>query len=385
MESSKCLLDEFDIHLREAVKITVNKQNLKSISDEQFCQLKCIVQGKNSLTQTPTGSGKTWAAINAPDILGLLRDNFNYTKIPPETRVLYIVPLLAIIQTLKRELSKFEISYQVLDSHHTGGIDQKCKVIVVTPEKLMNAGSIHNICQLSWSAIVIDEPHYILQWGISKKIKGKYVRPFREAFQHLNRLNGLGCPFELHTATAFNIEELFALLGRRDSKWIKQIKAPDRDNLSYYIVDGKNVDDVKQFKFVLEHLESDNEGALLIYVQKIEEGSKIFYSLSEYASENGLIRWPSRDGRPERPIAFLHANLTSERKEEIIDDTIALKIKILVATSSVGSGVNLPIKTLLGWGLDPSAAGIVQASGRTGRKPMISKGSVVWVSFNLLY
>ena len=229
-----------------------------------------------------------------------------------------------------------------------------------------------DICQLRWSALVIDEPQYILQWGTNKRSR----KPFREAFQHLNRLNELGSPFELHTATAQNLYDIFSLLGRKNSTWIKQILVPERENLKYFLVDGKDLSDIKQFKFVTKHLESEFTGTLLIFVQKIEEGTKIFYSLNEYANENGLITWPSKSDRPERPVVFLHANLTSERKEEIISTTIAQKVKILVATSSVGAGVNLPIKTLLGWGLDRETAGIVQASGRAARKPMVESGTV---------
>ena len=57
----------------------------------------------------------------------------------------------------------------------------------------------------------------------------------------------------------------------------------------------------------------------------------------------------------------------------------------MVSTSALGAVVNLPFKTLIGWGLDPETAGIVQASGRVGRKPMIDKGNVVWVSFQHIF
>ena len=203
-------------------------------------------------------------------------------------------------------------------------------------------------------------------WGASKKKKGVLKRPFREAFQQLNRLNVLGAPFELHTATAKDLDKLFTLLGRKNSVWLKQIVIPERENLTYYLIDGKNVSDIKQFKFVTKHLDDKGAGALLIYVHKLEEGSKIYYILNEYANENGLITWSSKSGKAVKPVAFLNANLTSARKEEIITEVIEGKVQVLVATSSVGSGVNLPFRTLLGWGLDPEAAGLVQASGRIG-------------------
>ena len=104
--------------------------------------------------------------------------------------------------------------------------------------------------------------------------------------------------------------------------------------------------------------------------------------MNEYAMENGFLRWSSKSGRPERPVSLLHTNLTSERKQEILSDTISKKIRILIATSSIGAGVNLPVDTMFGWGLDPETARLVQASGRVASKPM-SRGDVVWVRLRI--
>ena len=147
--------DDGKSDLMKAVSIALEKQKLVKVSKEQFNQLKCIVERKNSLTQAPTGSGKTWAAISAPGILDILREQFNHTNIPSETRVLYIVPLIAIIASLELELSKYGVSYEVLNSDHTGSIDPNSKVIIVTPEKLMSRCTMSDICQLTWSALVM--------------------------------------------------------------------------------------------------------------------------------------------------------------------------------------------------------------------------------------
>ena len=101
----------------------------------------------------------------------------------------------------------------------------------------------------------------------------------------------------MHTATATNLDKLFTLLGRKDSKWIKQIVLPERKNLTYYLVDGKDISDIEQFEFVTKYLEGNQVGALLIYVHKLEEGSKIYCRLNEYANENGLITWSRKSGK----------------------------------------------------------------------------------------
>ena len=169
------------------------------------------------------------------------------------------------------------------------------------------------------------------------------------------------------------------MLGRKDSKWIKQIVLPERENLTYYLVDGKDISDIDQFEFVTKYLEGNQVGALLIYVHK--QGSKIYCRLNEYANENGLITWSSKSGKPVRPVAFFNANLTKERKEKLIQEVLEGKVKVLVATSSEGAGVNLPFQAMLGWGLHPEPAGLVQASGRVGRKPLMERVDVIWVGF----
>ena len=117
---------------------------------------------------------------------------------------MYIVPLVAIVDSLEKELSRFDIAYEVLGPEHQnkGSIDNDSKVIIVTPEKIVKKNILEIIDDLSWLAIVIDEPQYIISWGTSKKKRGVLKRAFREAFQQLNRLNITGSPFELHTATA---------------------------------------------------------------------------------------------------------------------------------------------------------------------------------------
>ena len=118
--------------------------------------------------------------FSTPDVLGVLREKFHHKQIPEMNRVLYIVPLVAIMSTMKTELTKFGISFDVVDSEHKGAIKSDSKVVILTPEKLVNKDILKQISGLSWSAFVIDELQYMLTWGTSKKKKGVLKRPFRE-------------------------------------------------------------------------------------------------------------------------------------------------------------------------------------------------------------
>ena len=157
-----------------------------------------------------------------------------------------------------------------------------------------------------------------------------------------------------------------------------QIQIPDRPNLRYFLISGPSApSNVLQLSFVTNFLLGDSPDILMIYVQTIDDGSNIFFDLYQFCLSNALIDFPSRKNAPEKKFAFLHSNLTEETKKKIISDAQHLKIRILVATSSAGAGIHLPISTFLGWGLDREPSGIVQASGRTARG--FGQGNVVWV------
>ena len=222
---------------------------------------------------------------------------------------------------------------------------------------------------------VLIKYNFLSEWGLSKK---KHRKPFREAFKCLSRLNDLGAPYELHSATIKDTEDLYKLLGRRNSLWKMQIQIPERSNLRYFLISGSFVPtSVLQLPFVTNFLSGDSPDILMIFVQTIEEGSQIFFDLYEFSLQHSLLDFPSRKTHSEKKFAFLHSNLTDETKQKILSDAINLKIRILIATSSAGAGVNLPISTFLGWGLDREPSGIVQASGRTARGR--GEGNVVWV------
>ena len=363
-------------HLIQVVTFLTNKQGHPPLNSGQIFQLECMVNKENSLSQLPTGYGKTYAGICLPDILLLLKQRFGYKEISEKPRVLYIVPLVAIMESLEEQLVNLDISYQFLKAGTTNIVNDQVKVVVISPEKITDKETLAMVTSLQWEAIVLDEPHLAVQWGIGNKKKGKFKKPFREAFAKLNKLNQTGAVFQLQTATAVELTQVFALLGKRDSSWIKNILLPERKNLIYYLFSGKSAPrSIMQLDCITEFLKTDSvtPGALLIYVQRVDDGCEVYSELNEFCIVN-LIH--SVTGNK---FAFLHANLETERKKEIMKSVCEGKIKILIATSAVGNGVNLPILKTILWGLDPEPSGVVQASGRTARHPYEGEGSVIMV------
>ena len=325
---------------------------------------------------------KTYPAICLPLVLDILRDKFGHECIPLETRVLYILPLVNIFKSLESEMNHLNIPNQIIEAGSGSEIDRQAKVVCLSPEKIVNCQVMKSILCLHWSVIVIDEPHLMLLWGTSKTKK----KPFRKAMTELSKLNNLGTVFECHSATIENFDILYSFFGRKKSVWKKQIMSPNRSNLTYYLLNGVDApENVLQLSCVRNVLESEYHGITLIYVQRISDGTQIFFSLLEYCEKQGLINYSPHEKSPKKPFAFLHAKLTEQSKKAILSDASNNLIKILIATSSAGCGINLPITVFVGWGLDPEPSGVIQASGRTSRQPISEEGSVIWVHNSKLH
>ena len=106
-------------------------------------------------------SGKTYPSLVLPEILDIMRERFHH-NIPKETRVLLIVPLVNIFYSLEVDLIKFDIPYQFLTAGAGSIVNPSAKVVVTSPEKLLEKSTLRSIKSLGWSAICLDEPHLAL-------------------------------------------------------------------------------------------------------------------------------------------------------------------------------------------------------------------------------
>ena len=291
-----------DIH--EAIEMVRCEQGHPPLKDYQESTVVHLIQLKNCLNQLPTGYGKTWPVVSLPLVIDTLKVKFGYHFHNAESRVLYIVPLVNIYQSLALEMEKLNIPYQVMSVGSTSQIRSDAKVIFISPERLLNKHVMKSILDLQWSCISVDEPHLALEQGLSQSKKKK---PFREAFSRLNHLNSLRTPFELHSATITNAHKLFQMMGRKNSDWVKQLVMPERHNLTYFLYAGTEApDSILDLPIVSQSFDDNIEGLTLVYVQSIKEGSDLFITLVSYCYDNNLVKYTVRNASPLIPVAFLH-------------------------------------------------------------------------------
>ena len=137
------------------------QNQLPNLRPHQVKTLEYLVCGQNSINQIPCGGGKTLPAICLPQILDVLRDKFHHS-FPKQTRILLIVPLVNIFFSLEDDLIRLNIPYQFMAAGSGSEVNPAAKVIVVSPEKLMERHTINSIRALEWCAISLDEPHLAL-------------------------------------------------------------------------------------------------------------------------------------------------------------------------------------------------------------------------------
>lgn len=309
--------------------------------------------GKSTFAVMATGRGKslcfqTYAAFRA------LTDH---------AASLFIYPLRALIADqvfhLRASLERFGIASAVITGESTpeertavyaGLADGSLDIVLTTPEYLM-----FHTDELAASGrvgfVVVDEAHHIGQAKAGQRV----------AYTQLDRaLTRLGDPVVLAvTATANNAvaDDIDAVLPIQDSV----IDETARDNL--YLDDQRNIPHRDDY---LASLVATGEKTV-IYVNSREHSVALARMLRRRVPQLACM------------IGFYNAGLSRDERKRIEELFRRDDLKVLVATSAFGEGVDIPnIRHVVLYHLPFSDVEFNQMSGRAGRD-----GKPAWV--HLLY
>ena len=315
------------------------------------------------LLNMATGSGKTFLAELA--IRQTVQQGY---------KAVYITPLKALATQQKRTWAKKYSGLKI--GVFTGDTPQKDKshdnycssqLLILTPERL-------DMCLRTWrhhwdwlpevNLVVIDEFHLLGQGLRGARLEGCLTR--------LIRLNPFVRLIAL-SATMPNAAELAAWLHGQyyQSKW-RQIP------LKKEFVRFKNAKDKPQLLLeAVERCLSDG-GQSLVFCNSRKRAQE----LASYLSKHGIAS------------AFHHAGLLPEQREKIETDFQSKAVRVLVATSTLEMGLNLPSRQVVlydtyaytGYGFDDLPVwSYIQRTGRAGRPGLDTTGEAVmllprWVS-----
>nr|BAS01948.1 mRNA splicing factor U5 snRNP 200 kDa [Amorphochlora amoebiformis] len=398
-----------------------------SVSNLNFIQSQvypvAIWTNSNIFLCSPTGSGKT--IVGMLGILRSLKNNikfFNEIKIKNVLKVIYLAPLKALIKEIYSKYSRVFRSYRVkitdLTTDNFISIQniKKFFLIITTPEKLdIMSSKSYNLPLISnLELIIVDEMH-LLHYSRGVYIE-RIVSKFISIFRNINKkIRFIGI-----TATFPNFQDASNLLRASLYEGAFYFDESYRICPIYYELVGLKFDCIAKKSIIYNAIVLNkavislkNNYQILIFVHTrngtvetsniIIKNKEIYELLNVNNIENkvltnelSLLNNNILKKLIINNIGIHHSGLRSNERVLIEDLFYCGIIKLLVSTSTLAWGVNLPAHTVLIKGTsiyDPSLSKIreinfidvLQMIGRAGRPQFDIKGhGILLTSYSTL-
>lgn len=272
-------------------------------------------QNMNRLVQGDVGSGKTVVAAIALYIA--VKNGYQGAMMAP-TEVLALQHYIS----LKNYLDTFKINVEILK----GGMSQKDREKVLLGLK---TGEID----------IIVGTHALIQKDVNFKNLGMVITDEQHRFGVKQResLIKKGYFPDVLVMSATPIPRTMALVAYADLDISTIDTLPSgRQKVKTYVVNRG------MRKRVYDFMLNEAKKGHLTYVvcPAVEENAQEMMSVEELTTN-------LRQSYPELSIEMLHGKMNTEKKNKIINDFISKKIQVLVATTVIEVGVNVPIATLM--------------------------------------
>lgn len=293
-----------------------------------------LMEGESTLAVMPTGAGKS-LCYQVPAVLsGRL--------------AIVVSPLVALMDDQVAGLRANGVSAAAIHSGMSRE-DQvaawmtvksgECRLLYLSPERLMTERMLAAIANLDVSMFVVDEAHCISKWGVS----------FRPEYDQLSRLADLfpDVPIAAFTATADKAtrDDIADKLFRGQGKVI--VHGFDRPNLRLGVA-----------------AKTDWKKQLLAFLDDKGEQSGIVYCLSRKFTEE-VTAFLNDKGFTALPY---HAGMDSQVRKNNQDRFMSDDAIVMVATIAFGMGIDKPdIRYVCHLNLPGSMEAYYQEIGRAGR------------------
>ena len=294
-----------------------------------------ILSGRDCLAVLPTGAGKS-VCFQVP---ALMQAGLTYVISPlislMEDQVAHLqennIPAVCINSGMSKHTYN-DVMYDI----HTGVY----KLVYLSPERLQNERFIRFALTNLPDFVVVDEAHCVSQWGHDFRPSYLQIRAFVERLPK----RPLYAAFTA-TATPRVRQDIISSLGLADPTVI--LRSFDRPNL-----------------FFAKKSPADKDRALLDELEKVEGKSGIVYC-STHRNVERCFRLLRQHGYN---VARYHAGLSVGERTETQTAFINGRIRIIVATSAFGMGVDKgDIAFVINYNMPQSLEEYYQEAGRAGR------------------
>lgn len=281
----------------------------------------------NRLVEGDVGSGKTIVAIlaalsviasglqvalMAPTEILAKQHFVSIKKLLPKKYLPHLALLTSSSQKLgdDKEISKKTLSQKIAQA--------SIKFVVGTHSLIQEKINFNQL-----ALVIIDEQH---RFGVRQ----------RKALKDKNKDNKAPHLLSM-TATPIPRTLALTLYGDLDISLIQEKPAGRQDIKTFLVPDSKRSD---AYKFILEKIQKKEQ--VFVICPLIDESDQL--GLKSVTAEYQKL---SQEIFPDLDIRMLHGKLKSEAKEKIMDDFKNNKFPILVATSVIEVGVDIPGATIM--------------------------------------
>ena len=313
--------------------------------------VNAAIQGKSLLAIFPTGGGKS-LTFQLPALIA-----------GEATKALTVVisPLQSLMKDQVENLEKRSIAEAVYINGLLSPIERQqafervmsgeVSLLYIAPEQLRSKTLERALLSRTINRFVIDEAHCFSAWGQDFRIEYQYIGDFLRDIQHKK---GLEKPIAVScfTATARPkvISDIIDYFDRTNGIALEKFTtAATRTNLRYTVLhrDNKN----EKYSTLRSLLQSKNCPSI-VYVARTKSAEQI----AEQLRNDGL------DAR-----AF-HGQMDTMIKVKNQEDFINNKVRIIVATSAFGMGVDKSdVGLVIHYDISDSLENYLQEAGRAGR------------------
>jgi ATP-dependent DNA helicase RecQ len=296
-----------------------------------------VLAGRDTLVVLPTGGGKSLCyqvpALVLPKLTVVVSPLISLMKDQVDALVARGLPAAFVNSTLT--------SSQVGD-RLTRAQRGEIKLLYVAPERFDAGRTAERLRDIGVSLLAIDEAHCISEWG----------HDFRPSYLRIGTVRDrLGAPPTVAltaTATPEVRRDIVKQIGLRNASVI--VTGFDRKNLHFHVVPTRT--------------EDDKDDALVDALRRRDDGAIVVYASTRKAVE----RVANVVARARIPAAAYHAGLDDAHRQEVQDDFMSERVRVIVATNAFGMGIDKPnVRLVVHHAMPGTLEAYYQEAGRAGR------------------
>ncbi|HET9051321.1 MAG TPA: RecQ family ATP-dependent DNA helicase [Candidatus Dormibacteraeota bacterium] len=297
--------------------------------------VECVVSGRDCIVVMPTGGGKS-LCYQLPATLD-------------QAPTIVVSPLIALMKDQVDALRACGVEASALH-HNLDSATQRTvtaayrsgllRLLYVAPERLVRADLRAMLVERPPARIVVDEAHCISEWG----------HDFRRDYLRIGEVAGQLAPVQIvactATATPAVRDDIALRLGLVDP--VTFVRGFARPELHLAV---RRVRDEGEKVALLDELIDPGEGHAIVYAGTRARAASVAEHLA---------------GR--LPTMLYHADLASSERSEAQERFASGRVRVAVATSAFGMGVDVPtVRQVVHMALPSSLEEYYQQAGRAGR------------------